>query len=202
MKGMFEEALAFNQDISGWNVSAVTDMGRMFAGTFVFDQDISGWDVSKVTSMAAMYFGALAFNHDISGWDVSSVTSMEYMFYGASAFNQDIGGWDISLVNNMESMFDRAYTFNQDLCPWGPLIFSGYSNVTVLEMFTGSGCPNTKSPVTETALHDVPQNFCSTECYPSTRDPASTGVARGGNLVLHNFMLPLLSCGILLNAIQ
>ncbi len=38
----------FNQDISGWDVSNVTDMRAMLAGASSYDQDISGWDVAQV----------------------------------------------------------------------------------------------------------------------------------------------------------
>jgi len=40
-----------------------------------FNQDISGWDVSSVTNMNGTFQNAYAFNQDISGWDVSSVTN-------------------------------------------------------------------------------------------------------------------------------
>jgi hypothetical protein len=52
----------------------------MFYGT-PFNGDISGWDVSSVTNMGGM-FSSTPFNGDISGWNVSSVTNMEYMFWG------------------------------------------------------------------------------------------------------------------------
>ena len=51
---------------SGWNVSSVTDMSRMFNQASAFDQDISGWDVSEVTNMGSMFSGASAFNQDLS----------------------------------------------------------------------------------------------------------------------------------------
>ena len=47
----------------------------------LFNEDISQWDVSSVTNMAGMFMGAEVFNQDIGDWDVSSVTNMEGMFY-------------------------------------------------------------------------------------------------------------------------
>ena len=40
----------FNQDISNWDVSNVTNMGLMFQYATVFNQDISSWSVENVTN--------------------------------------------------------------------------------------------------------------------------------------------------------
>jgi surface protein len=45
----------FNQDISSWDVSNVTNMNYMFASGSSFNQDISSWDVSNVTNMFLGY---------------------------------------------------------------------------------------------------------------------------------------------------
>ena len=95
MKFMFYECYAFNQDISGWDVSKVTNMGSIFCGCTAFNQDISGWDVSKVTDMSEMFWDCSAFNQNISGWDVSNVTDMGDMFCNCSAFNQNLGSWKL-----------------------------------------------------------------------------------------------------------
>ena len=51
MFSALEFGSAFNQNISGWNTSKVTDMTEMFAGTTSFNQPIGGWDTSNVTNM-------------------------------------------------------------------------------------------------------------------------------------------------------
>ena len=59
-------------------------MSSIFAGLFAlsFNQDISSWDVSNVTNMKEMFSGAASFNQDIGSWDVSAVTDMDGMFAG------------------------------------------------------------------------------------------------------------------------
>ncbi len=147
MSNMFRNA-DFNQDISGWDVSRVSNMNSMFQGNAFFDQDIGGWDVSSVTAMGYMFSdtpfnqdigswnvgnvtyanglfrNASSFNQNIGGWDVSNITSTSGMFEG-SAFNQDISGWDVSNVTNMYSMFPKT-PFNQDISGWN------VSNVTLM----------------------------------------------------------------------
>ena len=47
-----ERFQSFNMDLSCWNVSKVTNMGRMFESAFEFNNDVSSWDVSNVTDMS------------------------------------------------------------------------------------------------------------------------------------------------------
>jgi len=95
---LFGGTSTFNQDISNWNVGAVTNMEGMFIRAILFNQDISNWDVSSVTNMLGMFVYAASFNQDISSWDVSSVTDMNTMFGYTASFNQDISSWDVSNV--------------------------------------------------------------------------------------------------------
>ena len=80
----------------------------MFAGDQA-NPNLTGVDVSHITDMTGMFYNNTAFNQDISGWNTSSVTSMDHMFYGASSFNQNIGGWDTSHVTSMNSMFGGGF---------------------------------------------------------------------------------------------
>ena len=48
----------FNEDISSWNVSNVTDMTSMFEGASSFNQDISNWDTSNVEYMSNIFLNS------------------------------------------------------------------------------------------------------------------------------------------------
>ena len=131
MSGLFQKNYTFNQDISGWDVSQVTNMDNMFQGyddgmhiyETEFNQPIGSWDVSNVTSMRSMFGGSM-FNQPIDSWDVSNVTNMSNMFGSGmysdnarSMFNQPIDSWDVSNVTDMSRMFFTS-KFNQDISSW------------------------------------------------------------------------------------
>ena len=84
MRSLFYNDATFNQDISEWDVSNVTDMWHMFEGAAAFNQDISEWNTSKVINMSCMFQSAPAFNQPIGGWNVSKVIYMDGMFEGAA----------------------------------------------------------------------------------------------------------------------
>jgi surface protein len=117
-------APGFNEDISKWNTSSVTNMQYMFGTQQQFNQDISRWDVSKVTNMLAMFQYATQFNQDISSWDVSKVNITTTMFYGASAFNQSLCKWKDHMTNVAAyNMFTRTSCINTDHpCKDGDLV--------------------------------------------------------------------------------
>lgn len=108
----------FNQNISSWNVSSVTNMSSMFASAIYFNQPLNNWNVSSVTNMSNMFNNATSFNQDISSWNVSSVTNMNSMFaqsmskFYTKTFNQDISSWNISNVTDMSLFMSGKSTEN------------------------------------------------------------------------------------------
>ena len=128
MRAMFA-GTKFNQDISSWNTSNVTDMSHMFSGATAFNQPLNNWDVSNVTDMSYMFAGVRyvdgefyerisSFNQPLWKWNVSKVTNMSHMFDGARNFNQDISNWNTSNMTDMSWLFAGALDFNQPLNNW------------------------------------------------------------------------------------
>ena len=140
MKDLFNGAkkiFSGSTNITGWNVSKVTNMYYMFAipnssdNNPRFNQDIGSWDTSNVTNMEQMFRYQNVFNHDIRLWNVSSVKNMNGMFYGCSLFNQNINkatqnsgqtseyvSWDTQSVTDMVSMFAHCTNFNGNIVDW------------------------------------------------------------------------------------
>lgn len=111
----------FNGDISGWDVSNVTDMTACFYESSYTGEygGLNDWDVSKVKSMAGMFIRSKFSDeyNDINNWDVSNVETMAGMFREMS-FNGNISGWDVSNVKDTQCMFYGNKTFMQNLSKW------------------------------------------------------------------------------------
>ena len=125
LSNTFNSCDSFNQDISSWDVSNVTDMSGLFAYNQSFNQNIDSWDVSNVTDMSEMFLWATSYNQPLDSWDVSSVTNMYYMFTEALLFNQDLNSWNVGNVTNMSKMFGvirsiefSEMAFNGDITSW------------------------------------------------------------------------------------
>jgi hypothetical protein len=60
MSSLFEDATAFDADISGWDTSSVVTMRRMFKNASSFAADVRGWNTAAVTDREEMFAGAAA----------------------------------------------------------------------------------------------------------------------------------------------
>ena len=58
----------------------VIDTSYMFYYCYLFNQDISNWDVSNITNMANMFEGATTFNQDLSPWNVVGIPALPAAF--------------------------------------------------------------------------------------------------------------------------
>ena len=103
----------------------------MFDGAIVFNQDLSGWNTCKVSRFLFFSFGATAWTRpmpnfnpcidratlrtviangeDVTGVNTSQITDMSFLFRNNRTFNQDISAWDVGNVTNMEKMFFQRY---------------------------------------------------------------------------------------------
>lgn len=123
MTSMFAGAIAFEGvGLSEWNVSNVVDMTGMFDAALEFDQDLSGWacQVGHVKSFGAMFRDARRFQgRGLEKWDVSGAVIMCAMFKSATRFKADIGSWTICRAEDTSHMFETATLFDADLSGWG-----------------------------------------------------------------------------------
>ena len=123
-KGLFDDTFFKYIDISGWDVSNVTNMRCMFFSCEGLKSvgDISGWNVSNVTDMAYMFCDCYYLNQDISDWDVSNVTNMRCMFFDCGELKSvgDLSNWDVSNVTDMSGMFYECneLKFIGDISNW------------------------------------------------------------------------------------
>ena len=69
--GVEDMSRLFSRYDSSWN-----DGGAYCSTYDTFNDDISQWNVSSVTDMENMFYEASSFNSDVSSWDVSSVETM------------------------------------------------------------------------------------------------------------------------------
>lgn len=118
LKGVFYEAVIFNQSINNWNTANVVDMGSAFQFAYLFNQPLNNWNLSNVTSIYQLFRECTHFNQDLNNWNVSKISNMQGVFFNALIFNRPLNNWDVSKAENMQSMFYLATNFNQPLNNW------------------------------------------------------------------------------------
>jgi surface protein len=91
--------------IESWDVSNFKDIQGIFYSSQPVESDLSGWDVSKVTNMGLiMQLGDV--NPNINNWDVSSATNMTSLILGNKDYieGMDLSGWDVSKVTKCDGL--------------------------------------------------------------------------------------------------
>ena len=127
-------------DITGWDVSGVTNFGSLFMNgtngdTSTFDEDLSAWVVSEGTNFSSMFNGCAAFDEDLSAWVVSEGTNFSSMFNGCAAFNSDVSDWDVSEGSDFSSMFNGCEAFNNGAAETNPITWNTSKVTTMSHMF-------------------------------------------------------------------
>ena len=144
-KALRNQSLLMTADLSGLDVSNVTNMSYMFNGTNNLTHlDLSGWDTSNVTDMSYMFYNMSGLTTlDVSHFDTSNVVNMREMFRGTSRLTAlNISSWDVSKVKNMNSMFkNTGLSMMLDLSRWNvsnvenmSYMFNGANHLTHLNL--------------------------------------------------------------------
>ena len=104
---ILREKVANGDDLTRLCTSNVTNMNSLFVNNISFNQDISKWDTSNVTDTSYM-FGAEANQEDYDSFEDYLVA----MSRNGSSFNQDISKWDVRNVISMKDMFSFSKSFH------------------------------------------------------------------------------------------
>ncbi len=104
--------------IGGWAFAGYggISMTNMFAGNDHFNQDISAWDVSHVTNMRGMFAYTKRFNRPLDKWKIN-YCRVEYMFEGASSFLSDLPTFSESVAYRTKA---QDVFGNSRLWEWAP----------------------------------------------------------------------------------
>ncbi|MEQ8577846.1 MAG: BspA family leucine-rich repeat surface protein [Balneola sp.] len=154
LRGMFAFTDLSTADLSGWDVSTVTNFFAMFSGVASFDGDLSDWVFSAdpYTEANGLNFNGM-FNlassftgTGLGTWDVSNADSLATMFADATSFDADLSGWDISNVKDMFLMADgtglSTVNYTSMLTAWSVLSVQNNVDLGVGETtYTIAGLP-------------------------------------------------------------
>ncbi len=156
----------FNQDISNWNTSNITNMSQMFLNSKSFNQPIGVWDVSSVRNMKFMVASALAFNQNCSAWNLStSLTNVDRFGFDNSMSDDN---WTDTLVGWAVSTYKNS----------GPYNVSSTTNNSV--NFLDSKTSDTASGQTYAAKYGSDWTNTGWDDSTAARDFLITATAEGG----------------------
>ena len=140
-------------DLSGWDVSSVTDMSNMFSNLYSLQTlNIQGWNTNKL-----VYSNDMFLMNDVSieptlqniiglnSLDVSSLLDMSHMFFGCKNFNGDFSLWQPSSVKKLDYAFYNCSSLNlATLNNWNTYFPSNatYTNCFSSDNGTLSGAPS------------------------------------------------------------
>ena len=106
-------------NVATWDVSAVRDISRMFAGASAFNVNLSSWNTSVVQNMNRVFADCFSFNNgdttNAGGaaltWNTSQVTDVNSMFSNCTTFNQTVS-FALDSVTDASNMLTGCISFN------------------------------------------------------------------------------------------
>lgn len=111
----FQNAEAFDQDLSVFHTESVTGMSFMFKDAFK-DRGLESWESHQYKHLHESTFHfADSFNADVRRWDVSHASKFVDMFNGAHSFDRRLD-WHIKADADVKHMFLNARSFSRTLC--------------------------------------------------------------------------------------
>jgi hypothetical protein len=72
---MFEETVAFNQDLDSWQLDSALNLSKMFSYARAFNGKVESWNTKNVTRFGQLFFRAESFNRSLGQWDLSNATN-------------------------------------------------------------------------------------------------------------------------------
>lgn len=161
MSSMFEYCVELtNIDLSSFDTSKVTDMGRTFKNTSNLTEIIFGehFNTSNVTTMLEMFLGSNIKEIDLSNFDTSNVINMDGMFRQCNFSKLDLSNFNTSKLKSAKLMFQR--NGNIDVIDLSNADFTNLTTST--GMFEGVPTSvNLKLKDTETNRNFMNTNFSS-----------------------------------------
>lgn len=110
-----------DQNLSGWDVSKVTNFVAMFLNTKNFAGiGLQNWNTKEAKDLHAMFDGAKKLGNVTLDWNTRKATDMHSMFklsQESSFEGLGLQNWYVSSVTNFRNMFDRN-TITADLSNW------------------------------------------------------------------------------------
>ena len=98
-------------DLSGWDVSAATDIMYLFRGCLsLVAVDLSSWDTSNMVNTSYMFDGCESLQSiNLTGWNTSKLEDVSSMFESCNSLTSlDLSGWNTSKLFNAISMFRQC----------------------------------------------------------------------------------------------
>ena len=101
-------------DVNKWDLSRVNNLFEMFGGSggVRFNQSLSNWDTSNVTNMAQFVYYNGFFNQDISNFNMLNVTNINRMFDKTQAYSYGFDWMQIPLLTGNNERFQYQWKFD------------------------------------------------------------------------------------------